>query len=160
MPYEKAKNWRDTQADIGKLFRKHGIGDEQWSISDLQKRVALSFVKHYREKSEWRREDRGMVVVQPARNVVVRLQLPLKPEGPERNQSFRVLYWLLKSKLEAIAFAFQDGTEFFNFEREFFGNVVIEDDHGVATEAFDAFKKARITLTAPERVIALSGGKQ
>jgi hypothetical protein len=159
MPYTKAKHWRDTQADIGKLFRKHGIGDEQWSISDQQKRMALSFVKHYRERNLYDYETKKLNLVEPARNVVVRLQLPLRPEGPERNQTFRVLYWYLKSKLEAIAFSFMDGTEIFNFEREFFGNVVIEDDHGVATEAFDAFKRGNVTLTAPERIIALSGGK-
>lgn len=159
MPYERAKNWRDTQAEIGKLFRKHKIGDEQWSISDQAAKVALTFIKRYREKQDYDFKEKRLVVVAPARNVVVRLTLPLRPEGPERNQMFRVLYWYLKSKLEAIAFAFQDGTEIFNFEREFFGNVLIEDQDGIVSEAFDAFKRSKVALTTAERAIPLTGGK-
>jgi hypothetical protein len=156
MPYERAKNWTDTQSDIGKILRKHGIGDVQWSVSDTASKMALSFVKksggsgHY-VGNRWIKEA-------PRQQIVVRLTLPLKPEGQERNIAFRVLYWYLKSKLEAIAYSFNDGTEFFNFEREFFGNVVIEDAHGQPTEAFDAFKRGNVELAPAERVIALAGG--
>jgi len=158
MPYERAKNWADTQADIGKMLRKHGIGDVQWSISTTASKMALSFVKKIDRKVKYDTMRREFTEVKPAQQIVVRLTLPLKPEGPERNAAFRVLYWYLKSKLEAIAFSFNDGTEFFNFEREFFGNVVIEDAHGQPTEAFDAFKRGQVELSPAERVIALAGG--
>jgi|SRR5215472_8173467 len=159
MPYAKAKNWADTQADIGKLLRKHGIGDVQWSLSDQQRKMALSFVKIIKGKRHYDSMIKDYVEDVPDTNVVVRMTVPLKPEGQERNISFRVLFWYLKSKLEAIAFSFTDGTEMFKFEREFFGNVVIEDQRGRSAEAYDAFKAGDVELAAPDRVIALPGSK-
>lgn len=154
-PYERAKNWADSQSDIGKLLRKHGIGDVQWSVSDRQGKMALSFVKVIPSKN--RRGPNGWVEEKPEQHIVVRMTLPLKTEGQERNVAFRVLYWYLKSKLEAIAFAFNDGTEFMSFEREFFGNVVIETACGQASEAYEAFKRGQVELASGERVIALTG---
>lgn len=159
MPYDRAKNWRDTQSDITKLFGKHEIGDTQWSVSDTQQKMALSFVKRIKGKRIWNREAMRLDTTKPEQQITVRLTLPLKPDGPERNKAFRVLYWYLKSKLEAIAFRFNDGTEYFNFEREFFGNVVIEDAHGRPAEAFDAFKAGNVELAAADRIIALTGAK-
>ena len=161
MPYERTtKNWTDTQAEIGKLFRKHGIEDVQWSLAASQQKMALSFVKIVKGKRKTGDRSTGWkeIVVTPDQQITVRLTLPLKPEGFERNQSFRVLYWYLKSKLEAIAFSFNDGTVFFNFEREFFGNVVIQDYEGRPAEAYDAFKRGDVALAPGDSVIALPGG--
>lgn len=160
MAYEKAKNWRDTQSDIAKLFAKYRIGDTQWSISDERQKAALSFVKHFAAKSKWDSALKKMVETEPERRIVVQIAIPIGQEGKDRNTAFRVLFWYLKSKLEAISFAFQDGTEMLNFEREFFGNTMIEDVNGRPATAYDAFKSGGVALTSSENVIALTGGRE
>lgn len=152
MPYENSKNWRDTQADIAKLFTKYKIGDTQWSVSDAQKKAALSFVKEFPAK-----RIKG-VEIASAMRMVVRITVPIAAEGRERNQAFRVLYWYLKSKLEALSFAFQDGTELLSWQQEFFGHTMIEDATGRPATAFDAFASGNVQLAPPSDVIALSGG--
>lgn len=161
MPYEQAKNWRDTQTDIAKLFSKYGIGDTQWSVSDGQKKAALSFIKDFPAKLGPATRENGYqrATIEPARRLAVRIDIPIAGEGKDRNTAFRTLYWYLKSKLEAITFKFQDGTELFNFEREFFGHTMITDAEGRPSTAFDAFKNGNVALAAPRDVIALSGGR-
>lgn len=156
--YERAKNWRDTQADIAKLFQRHGIGDVQWSVSETYHKAALSFAKTFPAKQRWDSETKKIVETEPRRQIVVQLVVPIKDEGKDRNVAFRVLYWYLKSKLEAVEFHFQDGSELFSFEREFFGHTMIQDVHGNTQSAFDAFKSGDIDLALPSSVIALPPG--
>lgn len=157
--YDKAKNWRDTQADIAKLFQKYGIGDTQWSISDAQKKAALSFVKDFKPKTKVDPVTYKRVEVQPGSRMVVRLTFPIATEGKDRNVAFRVLYWYLKSKLEALSFAFQDGTELLSWQQEFFGHTMIEDATGRPATAYEAFTSGNVQLAPPSDVIALPGGK-
>lgn len=159
MPYERTKNWRETQADIAKLFAKYKIGDTQWSVSDGQKKAALSFIKDFPAKREWNRERKEMVETEAGRRIAVQITFPIGAEGPERNQVFRVVYWYLKSKLEAVEFALGDGSQVFTFEREFFGNTMVQDYEGRPMTAFDAFQTARVELTPPSNVIALPGAR-
>jgi hypothetical protein len=158
-PYEQAKNWRDTQTDIAKLFQKYAIGDTQWSISDAQKKGALSFVKDFKAKKKYDPTTFKNVEISPATRMVVRLTFPIGAEGKDRNQAFRVLYWYLKSKMEALSFAFQDGTELLSWQQEFFGHTMIEDASGRPATAYEAFKSGNVQLAPPSDVIALPGGK-
>ena len=157
--YERAKNWRDTQSDIAKLFTKYNIGETQWSVSDTQKKAALSFIKDFARKSRYDADLGRMIETEPAKRVVVQLNIPIGAEGPDRNSAFRILFWYLKSKLEALAFSFQDGTEFLSWEREFFGNTMIQDIHGNPATAFDAFRAGEVALAPPRSVIALTTSK-
>jgi hypothetical protein len=154
VPYEKSKNWRDTQSDIAKLFAKYAIGDTQWSISDTQKKAALSFVKEFPAKRT------RQIEVAPARRMVVRIAIPIGTDGQPRNEAFRVLYWYLKSKLEALAYSFQDGTEFLSWQQEFFGHTMIEDASGRPATAYDAFQAGNVALAPPSDVIALPGSSK
>lgn len=145
-PYERAKPWTQTRAEIDALLARHNIDDVQWTTASSRERGVLRFSKHLLEGT-YRPPNDKIVVVQ------VEFAFPLMPA--ERNRTARHLLWYLKAKLEAVEFRLSDGTRMFDFEREFFAHILTDNGRTVYDEVGETGVRA---FAARADSIALSGG--
>ena len=117
-PYQDTEvNWLKSQGEIGALLEKYGIKDFQFSSISTQRVLVLQFVHPTKGKD-------GVTVQVP-----VRITIP-NVRGDNRNQMFRLLFYWLKSKFEALNFGLVE------FEEEFFAHLVVPDGYGNTTTIY------------------------
>jgi len=108
-----------TIADINRLLREYGITNYQWTTLYSDRNVTLKFA----------------IPKEPGKNIMVKVIPPAfvqrrrtwnekagkyeKLELPNWSQSFRLMWWWLKVKLEAVAYGLRE------VEEEFLSDIVI-----------------------------------
>lgn len=130
-------NWGKTQADIMKMLNKRGINDIQFTN--------ISRETMARNGLEMKPNTYAIVLVfqKPERmpdgttgNIPVRILIPNIRQDDNRslNQFYRLLFWYLKSKFEAI------DTGLVEFAEEFMAHLQITSSKGFVGRLWDNFK--------------------
>jgi hypothetical protein len=126
--------WMTTQGQITKMLNQHGIYDIQFTT-----------ISQATAEQSGLKMDKGtvaiMLVFQKAvqledgrsGNIPVRIIVPNVPEN-RLNQHYRMIYWYLKSKFEAI------DTGLVEFAEEFMAHLQITDRHGIG-RLWERFKQ-------------------
>lgn len=97
-PYSETKiNWAVTQGHIQGMLEKFGVDGIQWTSGRIEDEFILRLAFIHESES-------GKLSCQ--------IDVPI-PREKDRNRLTRMLYWFLKSKLEAVEAGFRD------FEEEF-----------------------------------------
>lgn len=140
-----------TQMDIDKLLKSYGVQGTQWTKRYDLNQIELSFIIETEIKGV--RKNIGIKVSPPlflakrktwdsksGRHIVV--------EAPNYAQSFRLLYFWLKVKLESVAYGM------FAVEEEFLSQVMINLPNGTRTTmgvwVETSVSEGRLQLEAPK----------
>lgn len=98
-----------SKASIEQLLRKYHVGDIRWTESATQEIFSVEFnypIKRERVGTVRVPDARGRSVLRDKYEVRVvagvRIQVPWPSDDREQRRRARVLYWHLKSKLEAV----------------------------------------------------------
>jgi hypothetical protein len=149
-----------TKADIEKLLKEHGITDTQWTtyqgqsilcflwqltVKGVKKEIMFEFKPPLIEtqKRVWSRQDN--------RTIKATVQLEAT--------SYRLLFWYLKNKLEAVKYGLQ------SMEKEFLSQAVVSLPDGrkttVGESILDVLEMVQApALMAPERSMEKSQAKE
>ena len=122
-----------TQAEISKLLQSYGCTAVQWTSDFAKETVNLRF----RVEIEYQgvKREIGIEIIPPRFEARRKTYNPLKGRhetinAPNWAQSFRLLYWYIKTKLEAIAYGLVSA------EEEFFAQVMTKLPTGEQTTVF------------------------
>ena len=138
----------DTQAEISKLLKAYGAEAIQWTSEFTNNNVSLRFGIEVEIRGVKRKLG---IEVRPPPMIAKRRtynQLTGHYEtilAPNWAQSMRLLYYYMKSKLEAISYGLIEA------EREFFAQVITTLPGGSQVTIFDALKDQALELPAPEQ---------
>lgn len=142
----------DTQAELSKLLKAYGAEAIQWTSEFTKQDVSLRFSIEVEIKGVKRKLG---IEVKPPQMVAKRRtynQITGHYEtvfAPNWAQSMRLLFYYMKSKLEAISYGLIEA------EREFFAQVITSLPGGFQGTVFDILKDQALGLPAPEQ----TGGK-
>jgi hypothetical protein len=132
-PYEGTKvSYLKTQGEIAALLDKQAIQDTRFATLGSKKQIVLEFVR----LTKFDNGGQGTVGVQ--------IIVP-NVDDKNRDQKYRMLFYWLKTKLEAVQFGVT------SFMQEFFAHLVIVDSQGNMATMYDAL--------APGYVAALEDGR-
>lgn len=132
-------HWGKTQADIMKMFAARGIGDVQFT----------TISQHTAAQGGLMMDDDTMAVLITFQKqetlpngvsgmIPVRILVPNVPANNDQqlNQHYRLIYWYLKSKFEAI------DTGLVEFAEEFMAHLQLTDQQkGTVGRLWDSFKR-------------------
>jgi hypothetical protein len=119
-----------TQMNINKLLRGYGVSGLQWTTLFDQNKVELSFLVEAEingVKKEIGINVTPPVFAAPRRTWNSKSGRYEKVYAPNWAQSFRLLYWWLKAKLEAVAYGLT------SVEQEFLSQVIVSLPTGQQT---------------------------
>lgn len=138
------KDPETTMADINKMLKAYGVSEMQWTTFWESHVVELRFAI---KNSDGKRI--GVKLVPPAFAAKRKTWNAKKGkyeiiDAPNWSQSMRLLYWFLKSKLEAVAYGLRD------FESEFLGDLIVKLPDGRESTVSEAFKNRLPGLELPE----------
>ena len=112
-----------SRAQIDKLLRDAGSSGVQWTTLWEKERVELAFeMVHAKGKTVVRII--APTFKTPHKSYDAKLGRSVTVEAPNWKQSFRLLYYYLKSKLEAVQWGLRA------FEEEFLADTVVTGPHG------------------------------
>ncbi len=131
-------NWMTTQGQITKLLNDQGIYDIQFTTIS-QQTAEQSGLKMDKDTVAIMVVFQKHVTLPDGRsgNIPVRVIVPNVSQA-KMNQHYRMLYWYLKSKFEAI------DTGLVEFAEEFMAHLQITDKHGIG-RLWDRFKRGFYT---------------
>lgn len=150
-PYSSSKADPDrTQMEINKLLQAYGVSGIQW-INDIQhNKVSLTFTVEV----EWENVKRLIGIRFEPQPFAVKRRT-WNPKGyyetvwaANWGQTFRMLYWQLKAKLEAVAYGMT------SVEKEFLSQVMVSLPEGGASTIGEQLQagalSGRLQLEAPK----------
>lgn len=130
-------HWGKSQSDMLKLLKKYDITDVQFTNIGYETAINAGLVMQ-KDTTAIMLLFQKRVQLEDGRsgNIPVRVVIPNVPEDDKKlNQYYRVLYWYLKSKFEAI------DTGLVEFAEEFMAHLQIEGKNGVVARMWDTFRK-------------------
>jgi tRNA nucleotidyltransferase (CCA-adding enzyme) len=124
-----------TQMQINKLLRDYGVEGVQWTTRYDTNEVRLAFVVETEINGVKKKV--GIEVTPPVFLAIRRTWDPkqgkyIKVNAPNWAQSFRLLYWWLKAKLEAVSYGLS------TVEKEFLAQVMVQLPTGQKTTVGEA----------------------
>lgn len=130
-----------TMSDINRLLKKYGISEIQWTTFWESNIVELRFAL---TQPDGKRV--GVKLAPPSFKAKRRTWNDKKGHyetilAPNWSQSLRLLYWFLKSKLEAVSYGLVD------FDEEFLGNLIVRLPSGKESTMIESI---RARLDIPE----------
>lgn len=130
-------NWSRSQAELMRLLETRGAKDIRftnvsWESAErgglVMKRGTFAVMIEFFRMATLEGGTSG--------KIPVRIIVPNVPEDERyRNQAYRLLYWYLKSKFEAVE------TGLVDFEQEFLPHLIIKDKSGFVGTVWQMFKK-------------------
>jgi hypothetical protein len=117
-----------TKANIEKLLREHGIRDTQWTTYHGQ--TSLKFIWKVTVKGVEKEIAFGFtpsIILIPRRQYSSRLNKYEKVQIPHEAMSYRLLWWYLKVKLEAVEYGLE------SVEKEFMSHILVALPNGRET---------------------------
>ena len=128
-----------TRMKINKLLRDYGVSGTQWTEDYKLNKVELSFMVEAEINGQ--KKDIGIKIIPPLFAAKRRSWNPKRGHNeiiysPNYAASYRLLFWYLKSKLEAIAYGLT------TVEQEFLSQVVVALPNGQQTTIGKALEES------------------
>ena len=138
-PYSSSEKDPDrTRAEIEKLLRDYGVSGTQWTTLYDKQQVKLSFIVEAELKGQ-----KKQIAIEVNPPLFLASRRTWNPKGyyekvyaPNWAQSFRMLFWWLKAKLEAVAYGLS------TVEKEFLSQVVLSLADGSQRTVGDALTES------------------
>jgi hypothetical protein len=133
-----------TKAEIEKLLRVHGITDTQWT--SYQGETTLRFVWHLTVKGV---EKEVLFQFKPPtievkKNIYSRTdQRSIRAITQLQAASYRLLFWYLKNKLDAVKYGLE------SMEKEFLSHAVVSLPNGQQTTVGDSIEAVYESVRSP-----------
>ena len=123
-----------SQEDIKKILHKEGIFENQFT--DFSKKIVFRFKKEV--DFEGNMLPLGVQIELPIPSLIgIRTQEGVKKTEAEINRRYRVLFWWLKSKFEAIHTDIYESVTA-GFVKEFYPNLLFTDNEGKVSTLYNS----------------------
>lgn len=132
-----AIHWTKTQAQLMEFLRKEGISNTRFTNADSG--VVLEFIATDKNK----------------RSVPIRMKIPLpKNDDREINRIYRVFYWYLTNKFEAVRSGIVE-----EITKEFLPFIAFKTKAGVDSTLYEALQEEGNAILGDQTFPLLGGGK-